>query len=76
VNVKSTIEEYLNRRGFVPERGEPDYVRAGVVDSLGLLGWVLDLEDVFNVELTDEDVASAEFRTVEGLTKIIEGKLR
>jgi acyl carrier protein len=53
-----------------------DYIRAGIVDSLGLLEWVLELEDEFKVELSDDDVASVEFRTVDGLTNLIERKMR
>jgi acyl carrier protein len=77
VMVKAIIEARLWKRGLDRlSNSSVDYIKAGVVDSLGLLGWVLELEGEFNVELTDEDVASAEFRTVEGLTKVIEEKLK
>lgn len=69
------ILERLRKRGFKGQNGD-DYVKAGVVDSLGLLGWVLELEDVFGVELTDDDVASDGFRIADGLARIIEGKLK
>ena len=71
---RATIADMLMQRGFTLKDG--DYIKAGVIDSLSLLSWVLDLEDVFNIELTDDEISSDGFRTVKGLTKLIEEKLK
>ena len=45
------------------------------LDSFGIIQFIMAIEDEFNIKLLPEDTESEEFRTIEGLIKIIESKL-
>ena len=51
-----------------------DYFAAGLVDSLSLLRFVLELESQLGLTLTNEDILDPRFRTVGGLIDILEKK--
>jgi acyl carrier protein len=48
-----------------------DFLDAGIVDSIGVIKFVLELESRFAIEIRDVDIESAEFRTVRGLLAMI-----
>jgi acyl carrier protein len=45
------------------------------LDSFEIIQFILAIENEFNITLNPEDTESEEIRTIEGLAKIIEGKL-
>ena len=51
------------------------YIDEGYMDSLGLVQFIIELEDEFGVEFSEEEMASPEFRRVGSLIALIEGKL-
>lgn len=51
------------------------YIEAGVVDSMGLIEFIIELEETFDIEMEPGDTESDEFRTVGGLTRIVRSKL-
>lgn len=51
------------------------YLDVSHIDSFGIINFILALEDEFDVSLTSEDTESDEFRSIEGLIKIITKKL-
>lgn len=72
-----TIAGMLVRRGYKrPVVADFNYVKGGIVDSLGLLEFVLELEDAFSITLTDDEIATEEFQTIGGLMDLIERKLQ
>jgi len=75
--VGPTVRKVLFRRGDLPDTitYDFDFVKAGLIDSLSLLRFVLELEEEFNIELTNEDIVRPEFKTFGGLCSIIERKL-
>jgi len=52
-----------------------DYIKAGIVDSIGIIKFILELESRFDIEIADTDMESDEFRSVQGLTNMISSKL-
>jgi len=52
-----------------------DYIKAGIVDSIGIIKFILELESRFDIEIVDTDIESDEFRSVQGLTNLISSKL-
>ena len=48
----------------------------GYVDSMGLVQFVSILEDDFDIEFSAEEILSNDFRTIDGIEKIIEAKLK
>jgi len=52
-----------------------NFVDSGHVDSLAIIKFVLDLEEKFDISLSEEDMLDPQFRTIGGLVSIIESKL-
>ena len=53
-----------------------NYTEHGDIDSLEFVRFVLELEGHYRIRFTDNEVFSDAFHTLEGLAKIIEGKLK
>ena len=51
------------------------YMDAGHVDSLQIIGLIIDVEDEFDIILSSEDTESDEFRTLGGLSQIVARKV-
>ncbi|WP_347723810.1 acyl carrier protein [Lysinibacillus capsici] len=54
---------------------ELNYVEEGYVDSFGLVQFVFDLEEQFNITFSDEEMMSKDFQIVGKLIQLIEDKL-
>lgn len=52
-----------------------NYVENGYVTSLGLIQFIVELEEKFKIRFTTEEMSSNEFCTVKGLTDIIKKKM-
>jgi len=48
-----------------------NYLEEGFVDSLGLMKFIVALEEKFDIEITEEDMEKDEFYLTDGLTNII-----
>ncbi len=53
-----------------------DYLEAGYVDSLGFMKFLSFMEERFDVEFDDDEIASDTFRTVGGIVALLEQKCR
>jgi D-alanine--poly(phosphoribitol) ligase subunit 2 len=76
--IKRFIIALLEKKQRLPECediGSYRYLDAGHIDSLGIMNFILQLEDKFEVEISDDDMLSELFQTVDGLTKIVLGKV-
>ncbi len=79
MDVLGFVADLLEKKYEVEGMGDPDsfnYVESGYVDSLGIIQFIAELEDEFSIEFSDDEIASEEFKTVGGVSRIIEGKLR
>ena len=54
---------------------ELDYLETGYIDSMALIKFVLDIESKFDIEISEFDMLSPQFRTVGGLVRLIGEKL-
>lgn len=52
-----------------------NYVESGYVDSLGIIQFMVELEDEFGIEFTDEELADPAFKIVGELIKLVERKV-
>lgn len=71
------VYKALESRGPLPSKIDLvhyDYIAAGHLNSLSLLQFIAELEEHFNIEFSDSDLASSEFRTVGGVAAIIAHK--
>ena len=79
VSIKEFIVKYLEKKGSLPKGVGLDtfnFVDAGYVDSMGMVKFLLALEMEFGVEISEADILSEEFKTVDGLAGLIEGMLK
>ena len=53
-----------------------DYLSEGWVDSFDLINFISYIETEFGITLEPEDTERFDFRTIQGLAKIIEQKLK
>jgi acyl carrier protein len=77
--IKPFIVALLSKKAPLPPGIQIDsfrYLDYGQVDSMGLVKFVVDLEDRFDIELSAEDTQSDEFRYVGGLAALIQRKLK
>ena len=51
-----------------------DFLRAGIIDSMAIIKFVLELEARYDIALDDADIESDEFRSVRGLVALISRK--
>ncbi len=77
----SCTKEFLLKRiqqkrpigaGIDPENF--DFLKSGHIDSMGVMRFVIDIEKEFDIELTDDEIASSQFRTIAGLSAMIDAK--
>lgn len=75
--VKNFIIKYISKKGKLPQDvnlDEFNYIDTGYIDSMGILKFVVGLEQEFDVEISDDDIMLPEFKTIGGLVKMIERK--
>lgn len=76
--VKEYIVELLQKNYDIDKEVDIDnlnYIEEGYVTSLGLIQFIINLEEKFNIQFTDEEMFSDEIRVVGTLTKLIERKM-
>lgn len=54
---------------------ELNYIEEGYVDSLGLVQFVFDLEEQFDITFSDDEMMSEDFQVVGKLIRLIESKV-
>lgn len=77
--IKEFIIKYISKKGKLPKDvnlDEFNYIDTGYIDSMGLLKFIVELEQEFDVEISDDDIMLIEFKTIGGLVSIIESKRR
>ena len=77
--VQDFVFAYLKSRGKKAfsalsdtEKLQCRYLDLGLVDSMGIIDMVLELERHFDIHFSAEELQSMEFRTVGGLIQLIE----
>ena len=77
-NIKEFLLEYIEREYSLPEGTDIDsfnYIEEGFIDSLGILGFIAEIEDNFGISFTDEELSGEEFRVIGTLANMIKRKM-
>ncbi len=77
--IRQFIVKYISKKGKLPagvNLDEFNYSDTGYIDSMGILKFVVALEQEFDIQISDDDIMLPEFKTIGGLVKIIEQKKR
>ncbi len=74
---RAFIRRLLARKARLPADFDDntDFIAAGIVDSIGIIKFVLELESHFGIEIDPVDMESVKFRSISGLAGIIDGKV-
>jgi len=77
MDVSTVVLDYFCTRHAIPGSTAEDklaceYLDGGIVDSMGIISLVIELEGMFDVQFTPEDMQSEDFRTIGGLVRVIE----
>lgn len=65
---KYTIDKNINIETL-------NYVESGYVDSLGIIQFVVEIEDEFGIEFSDDELADPSFKIAGELIKLVERKV-
>ncbi len=76
-STRSFVLGLLEKKSRLPKNFDDasDFIKAGIVDSVGIIKFILELESRFDVEITDTDIESDGFRSVQGLVTMINRKI-
>ena len=75
-DVGMRIEAFV-RQSFAIDAGDPRFGRSidlfegGYVDSVGLIELLAFIEDEFGIEVPDEELASDEFTSIDGMARVL-----
>ena len=77
MTVKEQVLAIMERRGEIPGETEDDrlaywYLDRGLVDSMGFVELVIEMESTFGIRFGPEDMQAQDFRTVGGVIETIE----
>lgn len=73
------IIDLLEQKGPVPEAvavEDYEYLESGHIDSMGLLTFILVIEEKYHIEFSEAEIASPYFRTIFGLSDLIDRKVK
>ena len=68
------LEWFKQRAPFVTLRHDENYFNLGVIDSLGVIELIEDMEKTFSVRFTQDDFMDRRFQSVYGLSEILLAK--
>lgn len=76
--VREHVLKAVARKAKLPAGADLEtfnYVDSGYVNSIEIIKFVVDIEARFDIELSDDELASPEFKIVGGLISLIERKI-
>lgn len=76
--VKEYIIELLQKNYTIEDDVDVDnlnYIEEGYVTSLGLIQFIIELEEKFNIRFTDDELYSEDIRVVGSLAELIQKKM-
>ncbi len=77
-SVREFVLRLIEKKARLPEEVDLDsfnYFDSGYVDSLGIIKFMVEIENFYEIEISDSDMESAEFKTVGGLVSFINRKI-
>lgn len=75
--IRQFIIKYISKKGKLHAGinfDEFNYIDTGYIDSMGILKFVVALEQEFDIQISDDDIMLPEFKTIGGLVCMIESK--
>lgn len=75
-SIQTYIQGLLEKRAKLPSsfNAQSDYIKAGIIDSMGLIKFMLEIEAEYDIELNEDDIEQPAFRTLAGLSEMVHNK--
>ncbi len=76
--IQSVVLTLLNKRHSldgISNIENLNFFEQGIIDSISLIKFVIELEDEFDIDIDSADIALKDFKTVNGLAVIISSKI-
>lgn len=76
--IKNFVLKAISKKNKLPADIDLDafnYIDTGYIDSMALITFTVELESEFDIELSDDDMLSTDFKTIGGLVSIIKKKM-
>jgi D-alanine--poly(phosphoribitol) ligase subunit 2 len=75
-DIQAFIRKLLEKKAKLPQgfNEHTDYIKSGVVDSMGIIKFMLEIEAQFDIEITEEDMETPSFRTLAGISQMVSEK--
>ncbi len=77
--IKNFLINYIEKKGELPKNinlDEFNYIDSGYIDSMGIIKFTVAIEKEFDIEISEEEIISKNFKTIGGLCSIIEEKIK
>lgn len=78
MEIETFILEYIEAEYSLPadiDGHDLNYAEEGYIDSMGMIQFVVALEDEFQITFTEEELNSPEFKVVGSLADLIQKKM-
>jgi D-alanine--poly(phosphoribitol) ligase subunit 2 len=77
-SIRTFVLALLEKKSRLPKGFDDasDFLKTGIVDSVGIIKFILEIESRFDIEITETDIESDDFRTVRGLVAMIDRKTK
>lgn len=62
-------------RNDIESKQEENYFNTGWIDSFAFINFISDIEENFKISFSNDEFQDRDFATINGLVKIIKGKL-
>ncbi len=76
--IVSYIKEYVEREYDIPAGRdilEFDFLDEGYVDSISFFAFMAEIEDRYNIEISDEELSNRQLSTIGGLANFIRKRI-
>lgn len=75
-SIRAFVLALLEKKSRLPKGFDDasDFIKAGIVDSVAIIKFILEIESGFDIEISESDIESDDFRTVRGLVAMIDRK--
>ena len=77
-SIREFVLEHIQSQYTIPEGEDVDrfnYVEKGYIDSIGIVSFVVEIEDAYGITFTDEELTDPGFRVVGTLIDMIQQKV-
>ncbi|HAG69917.1 MAG TPA: hypothetical protein DCL38_08085 [Lachnospiraceae bacterium] len=75
--IREFVLEHIQSEYDIPAGSDIDgfnFIENGYIDSVGIVSFVMELEDEFGISFDDSELTSSDFQTVGGLVEMIRKK--